>query len=166
MQKRSENRYIFQHIFLPSGFHGIGGASLGTQKKIMRVGNGTSHGDYRRRLCWPNITITSDGQRVVLAAEPTVSRPEEPLRYLSNAVSVIQAKEFDNSIDLFVQQVLARLNASEIRDTNLEQIWNDLISERADAKATLFRKFEALLGYDPGEADELVVKRLIETAEA
>lgn len=114
---------------------------------------------------WPNITITSDGQRVVLAAEPTVSQPEEPLRYLSNAVSVIQSKEFDNSIDLFVQQVLARLNASEIRDTNLEQIWNDLISERADAKATLFRKFEALLGYDPGEADELVVKRLIEDSQ-
>lgn len=114
---------------------------------------------------WPNITITSDGQRVVLIAAPTLPRPEEPLRYLSSAICVLQAVEFDNAIDDFVRHVLARLIANGLRDTNLENIWNDLIEERASADAALYRKLEALLGKDPGEGDERVIKRIIEDSQ-
>ena len=110
---------------------------------------------------WPNITITSDGVRVVIQAEPTVSRPAEPLRYVANNTGVVQANEFDNAIDAFVSQVLGRLEAFDITDTNLNRVWGDLLSERSDPDCTVFRKFEALLGFDPGDADPNVINRLI-----
>ncbi|MGO9460670.1 MAG: ImmA/IrrE family metallo-endopeptidase [Rhodomicrobium sp.] len=115
---------------------------------------------------WPNITITSDGERVVIQAEPTQSRQAEPLRYVATATSVIQANEFDNAVDTFVTQVLGKLSVDSVRETNLEAIWDSLLADRADSECTLFRKFEALLGSDPGEADERIVNRLIEDSKS
>ncbi len=111
---------------------------------------------------WPNITITSDGKRVVIQAEPTEPKASEPLRYLSSVTSVVQANEFDGAIDAFLIRVLGKLEADRVVDTNFQHIWGELVEDRADPKRALFRKFEALLGADPGEADPDVVNRLIE----
>ena len=114
---------------------------------------------------WPNITITSDGERVVIQAEPTRSRQAEPLRYVTTATPVVQANEFDNAIDTFVAQVLGKLDAGGIKETNLEAIWDFSLEDRANQERTLFRKFEALLGKDPNEADKEIVAQLIEDFE-
>lgn len=113
---------------------------------------------------WPNITITSDGERVVFHTKPTQPRGAEPLRYIADVHPVVRARDFDEAVDAFTEQVRGRLDLNKIRDTNLHAIWDDLLSDRADPNATLFRKFEALLGKDPGEADPEIVNGLIEDA--
>ena len=111
---------------------------------------------------WPNITISSDGERVLLLSEPTQPRPAEPLRYISNVSAVVQANELDEAVDAFVEQVRERLAAEKVESTNLDAVWNDLLADRANPDATLFRKFEALLGKDPDEADPAEIDSLIE----
>ena len=99
---------------------------------------------------------------MLLLSEPTQSRPAEPLRYIANVSTVVQASDLDETVDAFVEQVRERLAAEDVKSTNLDAIWNDLLADRADCDATLFRKFEALLGKDPDEADPNIVNSLIE----
>jgi hypothetical protein len=110
---------------------------------------------------WPNITVISDGERVLLTAEPTQPRPAEPLRYIASAAGVVRASEFQTAVELFIQQVLGRLFSQGITDSNLEQIWSELSSERSRPDMTRHRRFETLLGLDPSEADENVMARLL-----
>ena len=110
---------------------------------------------------WPNITIKSDGERIVLHARSSREVQTEPLRYTMDANVIISAKTFEDGIDEFVGSVLTRLEACTCRETDLHSIWSDLITERQDEEVSLYRKFEAYLGYNPDEADPALIERLI-----
>ncbi len=111
---------------------------------------------------WPNITVFSDGERVAIDARPTERRPSEPLRYIQEFTAVVEAAEFESAVDSFVQLVISKLLSDKIVDTNLEKIWHDLSFERQDKDSTKRRRFEALLGYDPDEADPKVIDQLMQ----
>lgn len=113
---------------------------------------------------WPNITIMSDGERVVLLAKPTKPRPAEPLRYVSDLAAVVRATEFEGAVDLFLTQVLEQLRSEGIKATNLDQIWSDTLEERADPDAAAYRRIESMLGFDPDEAPPSVIERLLADA--
>ncbi len=110
---------------------------------------------------WPNITVISDGERVLLSAQPTQPRSAEPLRYIASVAAVVRAADFEAAVDAFIEQVRGKLSAEGITVSNLEQIWSDTLSERTDPAATRNRRFEALLGFDPDEADAKIIARLI-----
>lgn len=113
---------------------------------------------------WPNITIFSDGERVALIAKPTRERPNTPFRYLSDVPAVVGAREFEYSVDVFIEQIRGLLRDARIKETNLDRIWNDLREERSDPNIAKRRKLEALLGYDSDQADEQMIERLITDA--
>lgn len=110
---------------------------------------------------WPNITIFSDGERVVLLARPTRPQPQEPLRYTADIASVIRAGAFESGIDRFIKRVQERLRDNKLTGTNLDLVWTDVLAERADPGVASRRRFEALLGFDPDEAEEAVIETLI-----
>lgn len=114
---------------------------------------------------WPNVTIASDGERVALVARPTRPHPAEPLRYLADVAAVVPAADFEEAIDAFVEQVRGQLDAEGVRGTNLDAVWREVLTERSDPQTALRRKLEALLGRDPGEADEAQVERFIADGE-
>jgi hypothetical protein len=113
---------------------------------------------------WPNITIISDGERVALVAKLTKPHPAEPLRYIAEIAAVVRAVEFESGIDRFLDQVAGQLRAERISDTNFDHVWREVMAERADPNATERRRIEAMLGFDPGEADPGVIDRLIADA--
>ncbi|PMS22092.1 hypothetical protein C0Z18_06130 [Trinickia dabaoshanensis] len=115
---------------------------------------------------WPNIHIVSDGINVSLISKPTSERIRTPYRYLSDSVSVISATDFEGEVDLFVEAVLQRLQSVHVTHTNLHDIWRGLAEERQDPALTKQRKFEALLGEDPGEMDDAQLQGFIANAEA
>lgn len=115
---------------------------------------------------WPNTTILSDGQRVALLARPTQRRPSEPLRYLCDAATFVPAPVFECAVDRFLAQVREQLRAERIDGTNLERLWADLVAERSDPVAASLRRFEALLGFDPDDADATVLANLRTDSEA
>lgn len=111
---------------------------------------------------WPNITISSDGQRVALHARPTVPSKSEPVRYIAQHDFIVPAGQLETAIDQFVAQVLEKLQAENLLESNLARLWSELLVERSDAVRSRFRKLEALLGYDAGEADVGTVSALLE----
>lgn len=110
---------------------------------------------------WPNITFISDGERVVVDAQPTEPRSSEPLRYIANFIGVVPAREFEKAVETFVQLVCAKLVDDRIEGSNLEVTWRELLAERADPELAKRRKLEALLGFDTDQADEATIERLI-----
>lgn len=115
---------------------------------------------------WPNITIFTDGARTALLAKPTAERPSTPYRYINDVPAVISARDFENAVGQFVEQVRGQLRAEQISETNLDRIWNDVLSERSHPDAAKRRKLEALLGCDPDEADQGKVDSLLADARA
>ena len=61
--------------------------------------------------------------------------------------------EFEGATDQFLEQVTGKLRAEGVETTNLDRIGNDVLAERADEKAMKRRRLEAMLGFDPDEAD-------------
>jgi hypothetical protein len=111
---------------------------------------------------WPDITIISDGARLVLVPMPTTPRPAEPLRYLCQIPAVVGSSAFEGAVDEFVERVLGQLDAKSISRSNLANIWADLIEERSSTDIALRRKLEALLGFEVDEASEGLIERLVD----
>jgi hypothetical protein len=115
---------------------------------------------------WPNITIFSDGERIALIANPTEERPQTPFRYIADIAAIIQASEFETEIDIFVNQVLERLETEKLAESNLKTIWQSVLEERGTPAIARARKLEALSGHDPDECDPNLVKQLIADSDA
>lgn len=110
---------------------------------------------------WPNLTIFSDGERTALISKPTAERPQTPFRYIADCAAVIPAGEFESGIDLFLSQVLERLDWATLRESNLQTIWQSVLEERETPALARARKLEALLGEDPDDSDGRLVQRLL-----
>ncbi len=110
---------------------------------------------------WPNITIKSDGVRIVFNARPSEVVQTEQLHYTMGGIATIPAWTFEDGIDDFVGRVLTRLAECTYMNTDLHTIWSELSSERKDPAISLYRRFEAYLGFDPDEAEPELVERLI-----
>lgn len=114
---------------------------------------------------WPNITIFSDGQRVALISRPTAERAASKFRYLGYSLPVIvSGEQFEDAIGIFIEQVRGQLRAEGIHETDLDINWDEVKEERRDQDASMRRKFEALLGYDPDEAPGSSIERLVRDA--
>lgn len=112
---------------------------------------------------WPDITVISDGERLVLIPAPTRPRPAEPLRYICQTPTVVRASIFEDAVDALVLRVLGQLRAESVATSNLANIWTDLIQERRSPELALRRKFEALLGYEVDETNGDLIERLVRT---
>ena len=110
---------------------------------------------------WPNITIKSDGVRIVFDARPSERVQTEPLHYTTGGIAIIPAATFEEGIDDFVECVLTRLAECAYVNTDLHSIWSELSAERKDREISLYRRFEAYLGFDPDEAEPELVEQLI-----
>lgn len=114
---------------------------------------------------WPSLIVQSDGARLTLIARPTRNRRETPFRYIADQVVSIPAMAFESEIDRFIDQVIDRLEWAGIEGSNLQQLWSDVLAERRSPDEAQSRKFEALLGCDPDEAEVATVRRLVEDAD-
>lgn len=114
---------------------------------------------------WPNITIVSDGRRVDVTADRSRDSAY-PFRYLGAAENEsVPVEELTRSVDNFVHSIIDRLADSGLHDTNLHLLAQDLDEARKDTRATRFRRLEALLGFDPDEANEATVAQCLADAD-
>ena len=115
---------------------------------------------------WPNVTIHSDGLRSILRSEPSRNPDTALFRYIAAERQTVPTGSLEAAVDGFVGDVLARLEGSGIRDTNLHRLWDELRAEREDADVARFRRLEARLGRDPDEVDEDVIRCRLDDATA
>lgn len=114
---------------------------------------------------WPRLTFESDGERVEAICRPSNPLSAEPVRYLSDFREAIDASSFERTIDEFMSLVLARLDAVGVSGMDLRQLWGEVLEERGDRQITIQRKIEAQLGFEPDEAPEILLQKLIELSE-
>lgn len=110
---------------------------------------------------WPDLTIFSDGERTALISSASSDPNAKPFRYFGSNPAIVSSLAWESAVDEFIGQVLSRLGARNVQDSNLQRIWNDIIAEREDPDIARRRKLEALLGRDPDEIDDNRVERLV-----
>ena len=113
---------------------------------------------------WPNITIFSDGVRTALISNPS-SRPDaKPFRYVGAVSAITSSTLFEAALDAFVPRILGRLREQGVQETNLDRLWRDVLSERADPEIAKRRRLEALLGRDPESVKDDAIEILLADA--
>jgi hypothetical protein len=116
---------------------------------------GASGGGY----VWPPLTLSSDGYHMLVQCDGREKESDEtlsPIRYLNSFATLIDVSSFENGVSNFVEQVLARLDASGIRRSLLHEAWTEVRTERTKKSLESKRKLEALLGVDPDEQEGLI----------
>lgn len=113
---------------------------------------------------WPNVTIFSDGVRTALISAPSTRPDAKPFRYVGAFPTVLPSTLFEAALDAFVPQIIGRLREQGVAETNLDRLWRDVLTERADADVAKRRRLEALLGRDPETIEDNAVERLLADA--
>ncbi|MFH1137019.1 MAG: hypothetical protein V1816_13170 [Pseudomonadota bacterium] len=115
---------------------------------------------------WPDLTFISDGRTIQVQSRAAPQEAAQPIRYINNFDHLIPALAFEGTVDGFIDAVIGRLRDREIKDDTLSRLWNDVREERRDPESTIYRRLEAILGYDPDEAPEPELQALIEAMKA
>ena len=115
---------------------------------------------------WPSLTLSSDGETVLAVAKPSAPNSDEPVRYLQEYAGVIPAADFESAIDRLVKSTIDGMSTDVRDNTDLVDLWSEVMRERTDPALVEVRKLEARLGYDPAEAPELLLDRLFDLRSA
>lgn len=104
---------------------------------------------------WPNIEIASDGCWMHIRSLPSVdSSPSSMFQYAGAPRAVrLSAPAFETAVDGFIRSVLDRLDHTGIGESNLKVLAEEKKRDSQDAQRNMYRRFEALLGKDPGDGD-------------
>jgi hypothetical protein len=135
---------------------GLEDADWGQSHRLASVGGG---------YLWPDLRLISDGQRIRLDAKATPPQRVTPYRYLNSLSAIVPAHQFEAVVDDFLSQVLARLQAQGLYDTELHTLWQQVCAERADPAIKDWRRLEAMMGADPDEGDPLAIQQWLDDAQ-
>ena len=110
---------------------------------------------------WPSIKFIPDGQTITISSQQQIYNRKYPLFYkgLKDPIS-INTEVFTSSMKNFISNTIQRLDEHKKNNTDLHIIFDQLQTELNDEDFTLYRKMEAILGYDPDEAPENVIKKI------
>ena len=111
---------------------------------------------------WPQLTFASDGETILATARSSAALSREPVRYLSEFDVLVSASQFEREADNLMDLVLRRLDS--LGTTELHVLWSEVVAERSDPAQSIARRLEARLGYDPDDAPESIVDRLLDVA--
>ncbi len=113
-------------------------------------------GAANRGFVWPQIAFVSDHQTIQVSAAASSGRAKQSARYVNGLEipSPVPIAGFQASAEGFISAVVSRLEALDIKDTDLAQLWSLLIEERTNADTVRYRRLEAEMGFDPDECPE------------
>ena len=111
---------------------------------------------------WPNIVFRTDGARSAILSEPSSDPQAKPFRYLGANPWLGPSVAVEEAIDNFLMRIVGRLAERGIRESNLNRLWTEVLTERQDSDQAERRRLEALMGFDPDEADERFIQTLLD----
>ena len=115
---------------------------------------------------WPNICIASDGYRVSLTSSAYEDLYAKSFRYLGpTRAETVPLQVFHHAVDKFISCVVERMTRTRPKMRwQLPTQWSTLEEARAEPLTMQRRRFEAMLGFNPGEADDTELDRGIEAS--
>lgn len=114
---------------------------------------------------WPLLTFASDGEMIEVNCRPSNPLNAEPIHYVADFRTLVEAQNFERAVTDFIDLVVARLDAVGVPRTELQSLWEDIRSERNDPQQTVGRILEARLGYEPDDAPDGLILRLLALSE-
>jgi hypothetical protein len=109
---------------------------------------------------WPALLFESDGQSIEISMHPSGRAAFEPIKYLGQFRQWVTIEDVENTASTFIDKVLARLSERGVANSQLHALWAEVQKERIDPATTSFRRIEAILGFDPGEAGAEDIQRI------
>lgn len=115
---------------------------------------------------WPRMAFFSDLNSIYIAAAPT-SENKQSVRYINgiNGVKTIPLHEFEDSVKSFVNECIGRLGGYGFEENAIKQLLEVIEAEKADPEAAVYRKIEAMMGYDPDEASSIIMNAALRCME-
>ena len=135
-------------------------AALGLPKPSWRAAHELAFA-ADRAFEWPPLVMGSLGERLFAVCSPEESS-DSGLRYVDSFRTSISAPEFERAVDKFVGQTIARFTG--LADSELSVLWKKLVKDRADSHRASYRRFEALLGFNPDEASAELMRAVEDVA--
>lgn len=116
---------------------------------------------------WPTIMFATDGEGIQVWSSPSDQATELPVRYLNGSrfPSFIPKDDFRKEASGFIDAVLNRLRDCGRKNTELATLWKLVCEEHADPKTARLRTFEAMMGYDPEECPQSLLKNMAKLAD-
>ena len=110
---------------------------------------------------WPDISFIPDGQFITVISSQQFSDSKLPLFYLGSKDAItVDSRIFIEEIKHFIELTIDRLDNFGKCNTDLHTLFMQLNDEMEDEDFALYRRVEALLGYDPDEAPDDVIKKI------
>lgn len=110
---------------------------------------------------WPQIVFACDGENMQIWSIPTRPDSQQPIHYLADRRDAVPVESFIKSVDSFMDLVLERLDAVNLKTPDLRNLWEEIRAERDEAEQAEFRRIEAMLGFDPDELSSEVVEHFV-----
>ena len=109
---------------------------------------------------WPKIIFASDGLNVQVWSSPSDSACQQSVRYLNglNNSAYISITDFRKELFQFISTVENRLEARELRSTDLSALFSIVRKEEQNEDSINYRKLEAVMGFDPDECSPEAMK--------
>ncbi|WP_186389879.1 hypothetical protein [Stappia sp. TSB10P1A] len=109
---------------------------------------------------WPPVMIYSVGGRIAFAPSVGKNVVGGPQSYFDFKIGMVSAEEYERELDAFFESVLghcARMADGETLQNLIEQI----ATERRDPELAAWRRLEACLGFDPDDAPDEVIDAFV-----
>lgn len=104
---------------------------------------------------WPNILLVSDGLRMTVTSAASQDPGARAFRYVGpDRTQVVDLNEYFVAAESFLRNILELTTfESSTLKPELNKSWDRLQTEIGDSKTSTWRRIEAMLGYDPDEAN-------------
>jgi hypothetical protein len=113
---------------------------------------------------WPDIDFVPDGVSMQITSKKTNYKSDmSSINYINECSTNVPLKEFQDEIVRCIDNVFDRMETSgiEIANNELNIHWTAIREEMSDHEAAQYRKIEAMLGYNPDEADTLAIENFL-----
>src|SRR5215207_463651 len=75
---------------------------------------------------WPNVVFASDGDSLSISSIANTKRPSfEPVRYLNSVTARVDAGDFEQRIDRFLEGIFSRLQSRQVAEQALQTTWTE-----------------------------------------
>jgi len=117
---------------------------------------------------WPPLRIVSGGDAISLRVMPPANTETKADAYYGSTAWGITMPQvlFESVLNDFVTMIVARLDDTGHRKTELHALWHDVCCERKNKDNTFYRILEACLGHNPDEGPENLINKLANHAAA
>ncbi len=112
---------------------------------------------------WPNLVFAPDRDEMHVWAQVSRHHVQTSVKYLQGLgrSRTVPKRQFAYAVSALVNDVIARLDETGLRDSELAQLWSIVLEDLANPGECQQRRIEAELGFDPEDCPDALIGQAI-----